>query len=286
MEFTLEQIKIAKRLSYGANLFQSHFFRDSLFREQFEDSYKALICFVENYAYQRQGAPIKAYAEIAKMAIEQVFEGDISSVSKNDAQQVWKKYQEIAVREFNDLKVNERNNPLNSNGGVVSLLADGQIRNNNLALLVRHLLEDKKTKEAHKLIVSIRGIGTKIGPLYLRDIAHLGSIPESKIEDQYLLQPIDTWLNQALSILFGSDVPRKLKEKQEKIVKLCEQANVSPTAFNEGAWVLGSEIAVDYKTFQQIAGGQNVKSIIKEHIEEKKNYVSELELLLQNWPES
>ena len=99
------------------------------------------------------------------------------------------------------------------------------------------------------------------------------------------MQPIDTWVNQALSIIFGGDAPGKTKEKQETIVKLCKQANVSPIAFNEGAWVLGSQIAVDYKTFQQIARGQNVRAIIKEHIEEKKNYVSKLELLLQDWPE-
>jgi hypothetical protein len=46
---------------------------------------------------------------------------------------------------------------------------------------------------------------------------------------------------------------------------------------------LGSQIAGDYKTFQQIAEGKNVKLIIKEHIDEKKNYVYELERLLQNW---
>ena len=161
----MEQIKIAKRLSYGANLFQIYF-RDPLFSEQFEDSYEALICFVENYAYQRQGAPTKAYAEIGKMTVEQVFKEDISSVTKNDVLQVWEKYQETAEREFNALGVNERNNPLNSNSGVVSLLADGQITNNNLALHVKHLLEDKKTKQAYKLMVSIRGIGRKIAPLY------------------------------------------------------------------------------------------------------------------------
>jgi len=78
MEFTSGQIKMAKRLSYGANLFQRYFFRDPLFREQFEANYKALVCFVENYAYQRQGAPASSYSKIAKKAIENRFNGSMN----------------------------------------------------------------------------------------------------------------------------------------------------------------------------------------------------------------
>ena len=286
MQFTQRQIEIARRLSLGASFFQNVHMNDLLMKEQFEDSYKALQCFIENYAYQRQGAPMKAYADIGKMTIKRIFNGDIRLVTRANVQEAWKKYQEIAEKEFNRLGVNERNNPLSPDGGILSLLASGEVTDNNLSVHVKHLLENRKTRDAYRLVENVRGIGVKIAPLYLRDIAHLGRIPESKIKDEYLLQPIDTWLNQALSILFGIDVPRKLKEKQETIVNLCERANVSPIAFNEGAWVLGSQIAGDYKTFQQIAEGQNVKSLIKEHIDETKNYVSELERLLQNWPES
>lgn len=286
MQFTQRQIEIARRLRLGASFFQNVHMNDSLMREQFEDSYKALQCFIENYAYQRQGAPIKAYAHIGKMTIKRIFNGDIRLVTHANVQEAWKKYQEIAEKEFNGLKINKRNNPLSPDGGILRLLASGDVTNNNLAAHVKDLLENGKTRNAYRLVKNVRGIGVKITPLYLRDIAHLGRIPESKIKDEYLLQPIDTWLKQALSILFGIDVPRKLKEKQETIVNLCEQANVSPIAFNEGAWVLGSQIAGDYKTFKQIAEGQNVKSIIKEQIDETKNYVSELERLLQNWAES
>lgn len=285
MEFTSEQIKMAKRLSYGANLFQRYFFRDPLFRKQFDDGYKALVCFVEHYAYQRQGAPVKAYANIGKMTIKRIFNGDIRSVTPANVKEAWKKYQEIAEKEFNGLGVNKRNNPMRSNGGVLSLLASGQVTKNNLAVHVKHLLENRQTKVAYQLMYNIRGIARKIAPLYLRDIAHLGRIPEDKIKDQYYLQPVDTWIEQALSIIFGSRKPKILKEKQERIVNLCMTADVSPIAFNQGAWFLGSQIAADYKTFQQIAEGQNVKPIIKEHIEEEKHYVSELERLLQNWPE-
>jgi hypothetical protein len=155
----------------------------------------------------------------------------------------------------------------------------------NLASRVKSLIQNKQTKEAHELVTSIRGIGTKIASLYLRDIVYLGRIPEREIKDQYYLQPIDTWIEQTLSIIFGDIKPTVLKKKQEIIVKLCETANVSPVAFSQGAWMFGSQIAGDYSTFQQLAKGQNAKAFVEKHIEEKKGYVSDAERWLQRWPE-
>lgn len=283
MEFTSKQIKIAKRLSYGANLFRRYFFRDALFSKQFDDGYKALLCFVKHYAYERQGAPTASYTKIAKRAIENQFNGSIKSVILTDAKETWKYYLEIAKKEYNNLGVNETHNPMKSDSGVLRVMANRNII--NIASYVKGLIQNNQTKEAHRLLTSIRGVGTKIASLYLRDIAYLGKLPESRIKEQYYLQPVDTWIEQTLSIVFGNENPRVLREKQERIVDLCKAANVSPIAFNQGAWVLGSQISGDYKTFQKIAEGKDVKSIITEHIEEEKNYVSELERLLQNWAE-
>lgn len=283
LEFTPRQIKIAKRLSYGANLFQRYFFRDSLFSEQFEDAYKALVCFVENYAYQRQGAPASSYSKIAKKAIKNRFNDSIESVTLADAKETWKDYLEIAKKEYNNLKVNEKRNAMKSDSGILTVMANRNIT--NLASYTKGLIQNNQTKEAHSLLTSIRGVGTKISSLYLRDIAYLGKLPESKIKDQYCLQPVDTWIEQTLSIIFGNEKPRGLREKQERIVDLCKTANVSPIAFSQGAWMWGSQISGDFNTFRQIAEGRNIKSIVEEHIQEMKNYVSELERLLQNWPE-
>lgn len=96
---------------------------------------------------------------------------------------------------------------------------------------------------------------------------------------------MDTWIDQAISIIFGQRKFKVLREKQEMIVRLCETANVSQIAFNQGAWVLGSQVAGDYSTFEQLTKGQDARVIIKEHIEEKKRYVLDAERLLQGWPE-
>ena len=282
MEFTANQIKIAKRLSYGAKLFKSYFFSKSLFEEQFKDGYKALVCFVENYAYERQGAA-SAYSEIAKKAIKKQFDGSVKSVTFTDAKEAWKHYQEIAKSEYNSLGVNPSLNPMNSDGGILAVMAKGNII--NLASYVKGLIQSNQTKQAYRLLTGIRGIGPKIASLYLRDITYNGKLAESEIKDQRYLQPIDTWIDQALKIIFRNKKPKALKEKQEIIVKLCKAAKVSPISFNQGAWVLGSKIAGDFKTFQQIAEGHNVKQIISEHIKDEKSYIHELERLLQNWPE-
>jgi hypothetical protein len=283
MEFTSEQKEITKRLSYGSNLFRSYFYKDDSFKGQFEDNHQALICFFENYAYQRQGAA-PAYSEIAVKSLKNRFSRGARSVTIADAKEVWKDYQEIARNEYNNLGVNRTHNPMCSDNGLLTVMAKKNIT--NLASHIKSLIQNNQTKEAHELVDDIRGIGPKIASLYLRDIAYLGRIPENRIKDQYCLQPVDTWIEQTLSIIFGDRKPKVLRKKQEMIVNLCEIANVSPIAFSQGAWMLGSQVAGDFSTFQQLAKGRNAKAIIKEHIEERKRYVSDAEHWLMHWPES
>lgn len=282
MEFTEEQKEMAIRLSRGANLFQSYFYKDTSFKEQFEDNYHALICFFKYYAYSRQGAA-SAYPKIAEKALQNRFMRSVKSITIADAEEVWKNYQEIARNEYNNLGVNKKLNPIRSDKGILTKMTKKNII--NLASHVRSLIQNNQTKEAHDLVDDIRGVGTKIASLYLRDIAYLGRIPENTIKDSYYLQPVDTWINQAISIIFGQGKPKVLRKKQEMIVELCETANVSPIAFSQGAWVLGSQVAGDYLTFKHLARGQNGKAIIKKHIDEKKRYVSDAERCLPDWAE-
>jgi len=274
MRFEAEQIEIAKRLTLGAAIYQNHFLKDPIFREQFKDGYKSLACFIKNYVYERQGAA-PAYPIIAGMSIEKVFQGQMRLVTVTHAKEVWKICKEIARNDFNNLKLNDSHNPMNSDRGVLSAMASRQI--SNISLHVKSLIERDKTIEAYNLIESIRGVGPKISSFYMRDIAYLGNLIESRIKDQFYLQPIDTWIEQTLSIIFGNKVPTKLREKQETIVELCSEANCSPIAFNQGAWVLGSQIAGDFNTFRKIVKGDNARAIIENHVAETKAYVTEVE---------
>lgn len=280
MQFTEEQIKIAKRLTLGAAVYQNYHLRDSMFEDQFKDGYKALVCFVQHYAYERQGAA-RAYPIIAKMTIEQMFRGKLPSVTQTHAEEAWKIYKEIARKDFNNIKLNKSHNPMNSDKGILTAMATHRI--GNLSLYMKELIQQDKTAEAYYFIASVRGVGSKIAPFYLRDIAYLGNLKESKIEDPHYLQPIDTWLEQTLSIIFGDAVPRRLAEKQKIIVGLCEAAGCSPIAFNQGAWIFGSQVAGSFKMFREIAEGKNARSILEKHVSTMKEYVAEVERIVDRF---
>lgn len=71
MSFTEEQIEIAKRVCLGATIYRKYHLRDPINRNQFRDSYQALVRFVRGYAYERQGAA-PAYRIIAEKSVEKV----------------------------------------------------------------------------------------------------------------------------------------------------------------------------------------------------------------------
>ena len=68
MDFSENQIQMCKNLSLGSEFYQKEFIGDPIFIEQFENGFKALWCFLDYYAYARQGAPA-AYPKIAKAVI-------------------------------------------------------------------------------------------------------------------------------------------------------------------------------------------------------------------------
>jgi hypothetical protein len=278
LDFESRQIQVAKRLAAFASVYQNAYINDAYFTNQFENNYIALECFLENYAYERQGRA-QAYPEIAKQTIKKVFQGRLETVSSNQSVKAWAIYSEIAPRDYNGLRTNPSHNPMNSDNGVLTAMARQRI--SNIANHVRVLIKDGNTKTAHTFIDDIRGIGTKIASFYLRDIAYWGGLDESQIRDQFYLQPLDTWLDQTYSILMKPKKRATLEEKQKTLVELCEQAGCSPIAFNQGAWIVGSQIAGEYGTFKKIAFGEaESKKSIKSYLEEQRSFISEIEKVI------
>jgi len=288
MNFSEKQKNVAKLLTKISTVYQNYFLSDNIFRTQFENGYKALICFLDNYAYERQGAP-KAYPKIAIKCISNKYKKGENWIipTETDVKNLWEDYRNIAISDFNMLsknseeaKVNKRNNPMNKNGGVINKLNSLKIP--NIAVYVRDLLCDSNIAKAYKFLINIRGVGEKISSFYLRDIAYLSNLEENDIkEDLYLLQPIDTWLEQTLKVLFNNEFPNSLQDKQKKIVKLCEESEVSSISFNQGAWVLGSQIAGEFESFKRAINSNNsAKNIIKKHIEDKELYLIKVQDVL------
>ncbi len=283
MQFNELQINIAKFLKKVSPIYQNYFLYKKIFREQFENGYKALVCFLKNYAYERQGAAA-AYSKIALKVVSNRYQNKYNwrVSTKDDAKGLWEDYENVAKSDYNLLdnttgkvKVNKTHNPLNADRGVVDKLVSNNTL--NIATHTRDLISSGDTTEAYNFIKDIRGIGEKIASFYLRDIVYLSGIDEENISDLHLLQPIDTWLEQTLKILFNFDAQKNLHEKQKLIVDLCKEAEVSSISFNQGAWVLGSQIAGEFETFKKsLIDYDFAKEIIKKHIEEKERYLHEV----------
>ena len=294
MRFKKSQIKAAKLFEKVSFIYKNYFLHDAMFKNQFKDGYTALVCFLKNYAYERQGSP-KAYSEIAVECVSRYKgEKEWEVPTEKDAEILWNHYKDIAKEEFNlikknkktgkeEVKVNKSRNPMNNEkkDGIIDKLASDNIP--NIAIHVRDYISKDDTQRAYNFMKSIRGIGEKISSFYLRDIVYLAGLDEKNISDLYLLQPIDTWLEQTLKILFKSDVPQKLKEKQTRIVDLCKESGVSSISFNQGAWVLGSQIAGEFKKFNRILNDYAfAQKVIESHIEDKKEYLREVKNVLDS----
>ena len=115
----------------------------------------------------------------------------------------------------------------------------------------------------------------------MRDIAFIAQLDENRISDPHLLQPIDTWLDQTLRIVFEEEVPTELQKKQASIFKLCKESDISPISFNQGAWVLGSQIAGEFEAFKKILIEGDI-NIIKKYVTEKERYLVEVRNMLDH----
>ena len=289
------QQRAVQFLATVSSMYTNNFLSDSMFKEQFLSDEQALICFLKAYAYERQGAA-PAYPKIAVKCIEQMFNRRKNRPNvppDTEAEEAWKEYAEIAVRDFNlannkerTIKINQMRNPLNTNGGILSKMASEKMASEhvtNIAVFVRDSIKCGNTKTAYDFIKSIRGVGAKISSFYLRDVACLANIDENKIDQLHLLQPIDTWIEQALHILINSSTNQKLEQKQKAILQLCKNAKVSSCSFNQGAWFFGSQIAKEFDTFKAAINDiSKARNLLEDHMDEKEQYVNDLKRILDS----
>lgn len=307
MQFDKSQINIAKLLKKVSPIYQNcYLHNDMKLREQFDGGYKALVCFLENYAYERQGSAA-AYPKIALKCVSNIYQNGYNwrVPTKDDAKKIWENYKDIAKKEFNliekdkktgneKVKVNELRNPMYKEEGVIDKLASNNI--SNIAIYIRDLISNGNTDKAYDFIKSICGIGEKISSFYLRDIVYLTSLDEKNISDLHLLQPIDTWIEQTLKIIFASNEELSIelseydiktntkyrKKYQKLIVDLSKKSGISSISFNQGAWVLGSQIAGEFETFKKALTNYDfaAQKIIEHHIKEKEEYLREVKNVL------
>ena len=292
MNNQIQNLRIIEKLS---EIYKSQYISDSEYIDQLENEngYLALRIFVKNYAYERQGRA-RAYPRIAVDCISEYFNnGDSWDIpTEEDAKEIWMEYKKLAKEKYNlvekdeqnqlRIKVNEDRNPLNYDKGIIKIMAQNKIK--NIALFVLDKFKENKTKNAYDFFVNkVRGIGEKISSFYLRDIADKGLekkllYNENEITDLYLLQPIDTWVNQVTKIVFDQDIKDRA-EKQRKIVEICTSAGISTINFNQGAWILGNQLAGDFGSLKKVLN--NKKKLLKV-IEKKVEKLNDYSRILKN----
>lgn len=111
--------------------------------------------------------------------------------------------------------------------------AVNQIRNGNLRQAYECLDSEQK---------KIWSVGPKIAALFLRDIVTVFGLEDKVTDvDQIYLQPIDTWVRQVAVKLEMVQRGESAKKIRSVIVRDCLKCGVSPIAFNQGAWYVGTD---------------------------------------------
>lgn len=127
---------------------------------------------------------------------------------------------------------------------VLSYLVEKNIT--NTALYANEKILSGEIKILFDELNKIIGVGNKLTSFYLRNMAAVLKIPSSILRGNYkYVLPIDTWILKALIKICGKET---IKEKQylynpnpikEIMIKICEENNVDPIAFNQGCWYVG-----------------------------------------------
>ena len=258
-------------------------FLQPLWRKYFpheNNDWKALAIFLEGYAFARQGAPAN-FGHAACDAIQEFRNAGSLLTDVNAAQKIWGRFSAI-------LKANNLNyavNPLCPGGvpyrrsykgktiratthnvSVVEFLSALAKENKsaNIITWAKKGLQEEKTRDIHKALSGINGIGGKIASFFLRDVASFYSI--SPLKYRYLLQPIDVWIRRTSKQLINLEPVDE--EIAKWIVQEATKENVTPEAVSQGMWYFGSQIAgSEYRVSKALDDLDYAKTLVNEHME-------------------
>lgn len=210
-----------------------------------EDSVKAVLVFLEGYAFERQGRN-PAYAHVA---VEAIARGITSP------QGVWDRF----VGLLGGQRLNRKLNPLFHNSRRCSCIwcATGP---DNIIVTAKTDVAEGHVKEAWHKLKEIRGVGPKIASLFLRDVVVQFDLNPAS-DYRWLLQPVDVWVRRGVAELMGKEANDK--EVAKWVVANCRK----PEAVNQGLWYFGAQIAgSDFRLKKSINNLDYAKEICREHV--------------------
>jgi hypothetical protein len=260
-----------------ADVFEARFMRPLWRRypDRDSDDFDSLGLFLDGYAFARQGAR-PDFAHVAVDIVKELKIRGQSLTADNTAQLAW----DMFCTRLRNEDLNQANNPLCPLGTNYNRQTGPSVTNShsifeflrglrkfeiapNIVSFVRYHLKANTVGDAHKVLCTINGIGTKIASLFLRDVAKFDGVFPSN--DRILLQPVDVWIKRITSYLFGRELSGE--EIQKLIVEHSLANGIVPEAVNEGMWYFGSEITdSNYRMQSALNSLTYVKTLAEEHV--------------------
>ncbi len=233
--------------------------------------------FLLGYAFERQGSS-RDFAVVAnEVILEASKEKDFSSLK---AKKIWntfaKKLSEVSV------KPNHTRNPLcpkdtkytNNKGNTkivkqvsVIELAQEEISNVGIVSFAKEKLDLDQAKEAYRILNKINGVGPKIAPFFLRDVAVMCDCKKI-LNNKKLLQPIDTWIRYCVRTCSGNT---KLTDKE--CAGFLINSTDEPEKANQGIWYFCAQVAQSSrsKVKRSIKDSKYRESLIKKHLNDLRD---------------
>lgn len=210
----------------------------------------ALIEFLEEYAFERQGKPPKFPVKAA----EAIREYKNDTPGDDFESDVWKNFCEKIGS-----SINKKNNPLAPSFGnkksITSLIRSLDKKNYNIIRWAEDGIKNGSVRDISNELQSVRGMGPKISSLFLRDIVAAFELNESELEPEKYLQPIDIWTRRGAEVIAKQTdrlKPPNDEECAKIIVEASYKAGVPPSLVNAGMWIFGTKFAETEEKFQEV----------------------------------
>jgi len=232
------------------------------------DIWDSLAIFLEGYAFERQGRR-PDYSPVAVDALFYCKKRNNGNMSENVAYDIWQHFAQL----LNNQRLNPRMNPLyprqtpHQKPSIIQLVLDNGIVQQNLTYATyfqNQIDQSNNIQNAFDLLKSVRGVGDKIASLYLRDLVDVMNIPLDNIQNRYLLQPIDIWVERTVKILTNNQEMNR-NQIANWIVSASIKYDINPEQVNMGMWFFASNLVLsEYKLRATLKNLNNAQDLVND----------------------
>ena len=224
----------------------------------------SLAIFLEGYAFERQGRrPDYFHAAVDSL---------IACNNNLTPHCVWNNFRQ----RLNNQRLNHRNNPIypssnpdnirniNNKMSVIEVVSSFQNRVTLSQGIYNLIIQNQDITQSFNLLRRIRGIGNKIASFYLRDLVVVLNINLINIQNRWLLQPIDIWVERIVQYLARN---RNISRTQVAswIVTNSLNYSLNPEYINMGMWFYCSIIVTsEYRLNRSLHNINMAQSLISD----------------------